>query len=310
MEPQIPIFALYGEPDPGDALPEPLHWESISARSRLHGGRIAPHRHAGLSQFFWLSRGGARLLLDGTERRLRAGMAAFVPAPVVHGFAFDPGAEGHVLTMQRADAEAPGLDGPLALRPAPEDAAELEALLALLAAEFAARRPGRDEALRAHGRLVALWFARQASARAPARAAPAADEALVRRFLSLVEARIAHPAEPGRRAAPRVAEAAAALGVSAAHLSRACRRRLGASAQELIHRRLVAEARRRLIFTSMSVAQVGWSLGFGDPAHFSRFFARRAGAPPSALRRAGAAGDDGGAGGIRGARSRRPRPDT
>jgi len=45
------------------------------------------------------------------------------------------------------------------------------------------------------------------------------------------------------------------------------------------------EARRRLTYVAMPVAQIAPELGFCDPAYFSRFFRRHAGVPPDRFRR-------------------------
>ena len=80
------------------------------------------------------------------------------------------------------------------------------------------------------------------------------------------------------------------LGVTPARLNAACRARLGTTASGLLHDRIVTEAKRCLIYTGMSVAEVGYALGFDDPAYFSRFFAKRTGQPPGRLREELAAG--------------------
>ena len=54
---------------------------------------------------------------------------------------------------------------------------------------------------------------------------------------------------------------------------------------ELIHERLVAEAKLRLGQSEQSVEQIGFGLGFRDPGYFSRFFKSRVGEPPGAYRR-------------------------
>ena len=48
--------------------------------------------------------------------------------------------------------------------------------------------------------------------------------------------------------------------------------------------RIYEEAKRNLLYTGMTVAEVAHALGFGDPAYFSRFFARFAGEPPGRFR--------------------------
>jgi len=74
------------------------------------------------------------------------------------------------------------------------------------------------------------------------------------------------------------------LGVSTAQLNNSCRREAGRSAQEMIHDRLLLEARRLLAYSDLDVTGIGYALGFRDPAYFSRFFARRQGVSPSVFR--------------------------
>jgi AraC family transcriptional activator of pobA len=47
---------------------------------------------------------------------------------------------------------------------------------------------------------------------------------------------------------------------------------------------LFQEAQRSLAYTRMSVAEVGYTLGFEDPAYFSRAFRRHYGQSPSEYR--------------------------
>jgi AraC family transcriptional regulator, transcriptional activator of pobA len=83
---------------------------------------------------------------------------------------------------------------------------------------------------------------------------------------------------------------AGALNVTPDHLSRTCRTVAGQSALELLHDRLMLEARRLLAYTPMTVAEVAAELGYDDPAYFSKFFAKAMGQAPSAYRSAVARG--------------------
>ena len=78
--------------------------------------------------------------------------------------------------------------------------------------------------------------------------------------------------------------------VTPARLNAACRARLGTTASGLLHDRVITEAKRWLIYTGMSVAEIGYALGFEDPAYFSRFFSKRTGQPPGRVRETLAAG--------------------
>jgi AraC family transcriptional activator of pobA len=53
----------------------------------------------------------------------------------------------------------------------------------------------------------------------------------------------------------------------------------------MLDQRALLEARRLLRYGSLSVAEVGYALGFTDPAYFSRFFARHVGVSPAAFRK-------------------------
>ena len=60
---------------------------------------------------------------------------------------------------------------------------------------------------------------------------------------------------------------------------------LGASALEIVERRIALEARRQLLFSSLPIKQIGAELGYDDPAYFTRFITRSLGASPAAIRR-------------------------
>lgn len=77
------------------------------------------------------------------------------------------------------------------------------------------------------------------------------------------------------------------LGISAAHLTRLCRQHLGSTAKQVIEARLEVLARRELLYSDRSAAQVAASLGFKDPSYFARFFKRRVGVSPAKFRAIG-----------------------
>ena len=82
----------------------------------------------------------------------------------------------------------------------------------------------------------------------------------------------------------RLADYACELGVSPGHLNALCRETLRQSASSVVRGRLTLEAKRLLAHSDLTAAQVGFALGFDDPAYFARFFRREAGEPPTAFR--------------------------
>ncbi len=83
-----------------------------------------------------------------------------------------------------------------------------------------------------------------------------------------------------------VARYAAALGVSTDRLHAICTDGVGKSPKALVSERLAREAMLRLERSSLTIQQLGHSLGFSDPAHFSSFFRKMTGTPPGRYRRA------------------------
>jgi AraC family transcriptional activator of pobA len=284
----IPTFDLYGESPGGAALPLP-HIETIAARSSLHDWDIRPHRHKDLHQLLLVTGGGGSVSVEGREQVFRAPCLIAVPAGLVHGFRFEPGAVGLVLTMPQAFVAFLGdREAPVALQAAwtaaPDDATldALQRAFETLQEELRLPRLEQRMAVAGHLALVLVAAGRLCAVRASAAARPSADMALVARFGELVD-------EALDRQWP-VAAFAQALKVTERQLTGACRRALGLSPLQLVHQRMMAEARRRLIYTDLSVTEIAFGLGFSDAAYFSRFFAQREGLSPTAFRQAAGVG--------------------
>jgi AraC family transcriptional regulator, transcriptional activator of pobA len=276
-ETAIRSYGLFGETA---NLPDPLHIETIAARSALHDWELAPHRHVRLHQLLLLCSGSGRLHLEGRSLPLVAMSLVNVPAGAVHAFAFERGTQGWVATL--ADDLIEQLLGPAGeerrmLAEGGVLAADeaLAALMTQIAAEFEGRATSRGLLLRGLS-AVLLGQAARAAARAAPQPRDTPGSALLRRFETLLETRLLQHRS--------VADCARALAVTPTHLSRVVREATGQPASRLIEARLMREARRQLAYTSLQVSSIGYTLGFADPAHFSRVFSRVEGLSPRAFR--------------------------
>ncbi|MFG1279813.1 helix-turn-helix domain-containing protein [Xanthobacter autotrophicus] len=280
---RVPAYALYGE---GAGFPDELHVETITARSAMYDWRIRSHRHGDLYQFFFIAAGGGMAFIDGAAHAFGPGTAIALPPLVVHAFDFTPHTDGYVASVPAAMLDHWSqlrtqwrslFKVPLVLSVAGAQAVQLKATLALALAESGEHGADRTEALTAFAGLVLVWFRRALAAGAPEGGDLAsAGIRLVERFTAQVE-------ENFRRHLS-LTDRARRLGVSVPHLSRVCRCVAGRSALGIVQERLALEARRHLAYTSMTVAEIAFGLGFEDPAYFTRFFTRHVGVSPRAYR--------------------------
>lgn len=91
--------------------------------------------------------------------------------------------------------------------------------------------------------------------------------------------------EANSRKGVRLKDVADAVGYSPSYLSRLISRHLGRSLSEHLHRRRMEAAKQLLEGSDLPVRRVAEQLGYADPAHFSRAFARAVGVPPQTYRR-------------------------
>ena len=114
---------------------------------------------------------------------------------------------------------------------------------------------------------------------------PDARSRLTAVFLELLERQF--PIEsPARRFALRSAsDFARQLAVHVNHLNSCVRDTTGKTTTNHIADRLAGEARALLKHSDWNIAEVGYCLGFDEPAHFNYFFRKHTGLSPSSYRR-------------------------
>jgi AraC family transcriptional activator of pobA len=156
-------------------------------------------------------------------------------------------------------------------------ATDLAPAFKMLVREFTRVSPGRSLALDGWVRVVLASALRlsQPSA-ATGGAAASRHRRIVLRFRKLVEA--------AYREGWSLADYAAALELSESRLRIACLAVTEQSPMQLVHARILLEAKRQLRYTSASVSEIAYALGFDDPAYFTRFFSQRTGVSPRAFR--------------------------
>ncbi len=142
-------------------------------------------------------------------------------------------------------------------------------------------RAGFRIAMRGLLALIAVEVARLAASHARAGAEPVALEptgATVDALRKLVEEHFQKERQ--------LAFYADKLAMTVDRLNDHVRRATGVTAGHLIRQRVLTEAKRQLVFTSLPIHEIAYDLAFSDPSHFARFFRKQTGTTPHEFRSA------------------------
>lgn len=289
--PDIQIGRVYDRRDPECDI----HYETFARLADFFGRNTPAHRHYCFFQTHVLVRGSIHLNLDDQVYQGQAPLVFFTPPTIPHAFYSEEDTDGHVLTVRqevvRGWFRAMAGQWPetllrtpvfLELAATPADQRAFSALvrvLELLREEFEGDEPGRSAALSSLGQNFFVHLGRLLLGHAPAGEYPQARSEDLRLFLTFCDAVEAHFREH-----LTLSDYALRLKVTEARLNDICRRMVNRPSKEVVHDRLLQEAKRLLRYSAVPVGEISYQLGFSDPAYFSRFFTKRAGVPPSQFR--------------------------
>lgn len=281
----VPKYTIYGE---SQRISDwTVNAEPLGERCRQRGWIITAHTHPHMTQIVYCTRGRGEMILDGESIPFHADCVMVVPPHRIHGFCYEGDADGWVVTIENHFLDdllhrAPQLRtvlmsaGVFHLETTPH--ALLAQALEALTRESAALAP--DGQLGAEIQLMStlLIMARHWPQQAQQASRRDSKAILVDRYYDVVESRY--------RLQPSVAELAAELRVSESQLRNSCSLVTGMSPIKILHDRVLAESKRCLAYSSLSVGEVSEALGFSDISYFSRFFKKHTSLSPSSYRSA------------------------
>jgi AraC family transcriptional regulator, transcriptional activator of pobA len=236
-----------------------------------------------LNYIFHIASGRGTVTTQSGVMRFSAPCAVIVPAGEAHNFQFDLNASGMALTISAGYLEnllvrekdftilfaAPVI--------VPLVSEQLTWPLARLAHELSGSDVARTAAADSHLLSILVQCVRALEhSRAIQSAHPKAAATLVTRLRELIEQHY--------RDNMSLAQYAATLGVTQTRLREACLMVTGMLPNQLIQQRILLEAQRALLNSTMTIAQTAYYLGFNDPAYFSRFFTKAMGQSPRMYR--------------------------
>ncbi|MGH6828843.1 MAG: helix-turn-helix domain-containing protein [Rhizomicrobium sp.] len=236
-----------------------------------------------LNYVFHIANGGGTVVIRDRAMPFTAPCALIVPAGDADGFYFGPKASGTAITITAAYLDsllareqhfATLFAAPVIVPLAQE---QLTWSLTRLAQELADAGVAHTAAAESHLLNILVQCVRALEqSRAIQASHPKAAATLVTRFRELVE-------EHYRENKP-LADYAKALSVTQNRLREACLMVTGTSPNHLVQQRILLEAQRALLNSTLSIAQIAYHLGFNDPAYFSRFFTKATAQSPRLFR--------------------------
>ncbi len=253
-----------------------------------------PHHHQ-FYELMFLEKGGGEHRLGNRSVSTQDGDLYLIPPGEVHDITDMTNARGWVVVFEADALELPNqnlrvhLPGELLLlsflRPPGTPSGHLRIPLEAqikwtmriqdLRAELRDEKLGYLDAAQWHLNLLLLEAARLAASQLDV---SASAHPLLERVFRVIEARYREPIS--------LADVAHAVGRSSAYLTHLVRLETGRTVLEWLIERRLAEARRLLTETNLSLERVAELSGFSDASYFGRRFRKSHGAPPNAWRRA------------------------
>jgi len=240
--------------------------------------RLHPHYH----DFFQVSllTGSGKLMHDFRERRMDGITVFFLGPGQVHTILPEPGMKGTIISFTREFFDSGGesshaflLDMPFFFSPEAQpwldldidEAARVALLFEEMQQEFDQAETGAAEMLRS---LLWMLFVRCSRKYAEIHPVIHANRSavLVRKFYQQIEKHF----HEWQSLTPYANE----LGVTVNHLNDVVSEQTGKAAGEHIRSRRLLDAKRMLLYSELSVSEIGYRLGFKDPSYFTRFFRR------------------------------------
>lgn len=257
--------------------------ENVSRR----GWVIRPHTHPHFAQMILVQSGGGSMRIEEEDRGFSAPAILIVPALAIHGFDYARDADGWVLTvsdvyLNEISSRAPEFyelfGRGRCVREITEKAlSELSRAMEQIYKELS--QPAWGQQIAAEAILLDIFVKVLRIIRtkkANGIQSRGLSQEIFKRFLELVEDRYKENLS--------VDDFAAELAITSGRLRAVCREVSDESPIRIINERIMLEARRYLAYTSRSIFEVSYELGFDDPSYFSRFFKSRSRETPLEFR--------------------------
>lgn len=247
-----------------------------------------PHRHE-FYHIVWVTHGTGCHVIDSVKYDVRPNSLFFMTPGQIHDFTLSEDAAGHTISFTpeffavKMHSRQSLTDIPIysfenlnsALYADDRQAESLSQVMSAMIEEYAAEEAGHEDVIWSYLRIFLLKASRMATPRANSDMS-SRNLLLSRRFKSALEKNFG--------AMKETSQYARLLKVTERALNEATRQALGSTAAQLIRERVMLEAKRLLLHSEISVAEIAERVGFEDPAYFSRCFKKHTSRSPIEFR--------------------------
>ncbi len=268
---------------------ELINYEPLKKRSAVYNYEITEHLHTDLVQLFIIMEGGGFLLSEGQKIPLNPPCALIIPNNTLHGFVLQADIQGDVFTFSNTFFEKSLTDRKKILLQLnqlqqfsfDENTVNFKGILhsrQTLINEITSVGTEKRYAIQLLFQLLLLQLYR-VEQQQPTQIIPTENRMLTyfHTFQNLIK--------QNTHQSKSVQQYATALNISPVHLNRICQALVQKPALQIIHEHLLNEAKKYLLGTSNSIAEISYFLDFKDPSHFSKFFKKKMGVSPRGFRK-------------------------
>ncbi|MGO1243076.1 helix-turn-helix domain-containing protein [Sphingobacterium sp. JB170] len=235
-----------------------------------------PHKHNGYLELVFLTSTSGKHIIDGREALIQAPCLLIIRKDNVHHWELTDPVKGFVLLVknqfvsQSLDFEINRLVGGIKKFDTIyfKEARTIENLFKLLAAE--------ENEVCQEG-LFKVILAKSLEQTVDSKQSITSPQNIYDRFCELLN--------EGASVVNHVAYYAEKLNTSPQNLNAACKKNVNLTASELLAGYIIKEAKRLLFYTSNSISEVAYELGFSDKSNFSKYFKRYTGVTPKEFKK-------------------------
>jgi AraC family transcriptional regulator, transcriptional activator of pobA len=289
MKEELIIYnGLYGDNNNSPML-EFIHSEALESRSKMYNWEIKEHLHTDLAQLFVIEKGEGILISEKTETKITGPSMIYIPTNTLHGFVFRDNVEGEVITFADSYLENNFKNNQRIVFDLSRlqcfnfenesiEFRQITTLKQMIIKELSEENIEKRTFIYALFQTLFLVIFRINQKQKSI--TEVTDNKTLAYFQTFQKS-----IKQGFSETKTISQYAKEIGITTMHLNRVCKSIVNKSPIQIIHEKVVSEAKKYLLNTTYSISEISYFLNFNDPAYFTRLFKKNVGVSPSDFRK-------------------------